>query len=161
MTRGAIPRPARPSLGMVPEPRASAGGTHAARLVGRDAERSVLDRFVEAVRGGASRALVVRGEAGVGKTTLLGYLAGQANGCRVVSVAGVQSEMELAFAALHQVCAPMLDRLDAVPARQREALQITFGIDAGPVPDRFLVGLGSVEPAGRGGCGEAAGVPGG
>ncbi len=102
----------------------------------------MLDRFVEAVRGGASRALVVRGEAGVGKTTLLGYLARQANGCRVVSVAGVQSEMELAFAALHQVCAPVLDRLDAVPARQREALQITFGIDAGPVPDRFMVGLG-------------------
>ena len=102
----------------------------------------MLDRFVEAVRGGASRALVVRGEAGVGKTTLLGYLVRRASGCRVVSVAGVQSEMELAFAALHQVCAPVLDRLDAIPARQSEALQITFGIDAGPVPDRFLVGLG-------------------
>ena len=112
------------------------------RLVGRDAELVVLDLLLEEVRGGASRALVVRGEAGVGKTALLEYLAGRASGCRVLSVAGVQSEMELAFAALHQVCAPVLDRLDAVPTRQRDALRITFGFGAGPVPDRFLVGLG-------------------
>jgi len=84
----------------------------------------------------------VHGEAGVGKTALLGYLASRASGCHVVSVAGVQAEMELAFAALHQVCAPVLDRLDAVPARQREALRITFGMSEGPVPDRLLVGLG-------------------
>jgi hypothetical protein len=102
----------------------------------------VLDQLLEAVRGGASRALVVRGEAGVGKTALLEYLAGRASGCRVVSAAGVQSEMELAFAGLHQFCAPMLDRLETVPAPQREALDITFGLGAGAVPDRFLVGLG-------------------
>ena len=101
----------------------------------------MLDELLEAVRGGASRALVVHGEAGVGKTALLEDLAGRASGCRVVSTAGVQSEMELAFAALHQLCVPLLDRLDAVPAPQREALNVTFGIDAGPAPDRFLVGL--------------------
>ena len=95
---------------------------------------------LEAVRGGASRALVVRGEAGVGKTALLEDLAGRASGCRVVSAAGVQSEMELAFAALHQLCAPLLDRLDAVPAPQREALHDHLRdrcrAGAGPVPGR-------------------------
>ena len=101
----------------------------------------VLDGLVEAVRGGGSRALVVRGEAGVGKTALLEYLAGRASGCRVVSAAGVESEMELAFAVLHQLCGPVLHRLDAVPAPQREALNVTFGLAAGPAPDRFLVGL--------------------
>ena len=95
----------------------------------------------EAVRAGESRALVVHGEAGVGKTALLEYLAGQAPGCRVARAAGVQSEMELAFAGLHQLCAPMLDRLEALPAPQRDALRTAFGLSAGPAPDRFLVGL--------------------
>ena len=85
----------------------------AAPLRGRRAESSVLDGLVEAVRAGESRALVVRGEPGVGKTALLEYLAGRASGCRVVRAAGVQSEMELAFAGLHQLCAPMLDHLEA------------------------------------------------
>jgi hypothetical protein len=84
---------------------------------------------------------VIRGEAGVGKTALLEYLAGRAADCRVISVIGVQSEMELAFAALHQLCTPILDELDGLPAPQRKALRITLGLDAGPVPDRFLVGL--------------------
>jgi DNA-binding CsgD family transcriptional regulator len=101
----------------------------------------VLDRLVEAVRAGESRALVVRGEPGVGKTALLDYLAGNALGCRVVRAVGVQSEMELAFAALHQLCAPMLDRLERLPGPQREALGTAFGISAGPTPDRFLIGL--------------------
>jgi DNA-binding CsgD family transcriptional regulator len=113
----------------------------AARLTGRDAERRVLDRLVEAARVGESRALVVHGEPGVGKTALLGYLGGSAPGCRIERAAGVQSEMELAFAGLHQLCAPMLDRLEAVPVPQREALRTAFGMSAGPAADRFLVGL--------------------
>jgi DNA-binding CsgD family transcriptional regulator len=110
-------------------------------LTGRDAERRVLDRLAGAVRAGESRALVVHGEAGVGKTALLEYLAGHAPGCRVEHAAGVQSEMELAFAGLHQLCAPMLDRLDGLPGPQREALRTAFGMSAGPAADRFLVGL--------------------
>ena len=112
----------------------------AARLTDRRrAECAVLDRLVAAVRAGQSRVLVVRGEPGVGKTALLDYLAGQAAGCRVVRAAGVQSEMELAFAGLHQLCAPMLDRLERLPAPQRDALRTVFGLSAGPAPDRFLV----------------------
>ena len=101
----------------------------------------MLDGLVEAVRAGESRALVVRGEPGVGKTALLDHLARRASGCRVVRAAGVQSEMELAFAGLHQLCAPMLDHLEAIPVPQREAVRVAFGLGAGPVPDRFLVGL--------------------
>jgi DNA-binding CsgD family transcriptional regulator len=101
----------------------------------------VLDRFVAGVRAGEGRALVVRGEPGVGKTALLDYLAGQASGCLVARAAGVQSEMELAFAGLHQLCAPMLDHAESLPGPQREALRTAFGLSAGPVPDRFLVGL--------------------
>ncbi len=84
---------------------------------------------------------MVRGEPGVGKTVLLDYLVGRASGCRVVRAVGVQSEMELAFAGLHQLCAPMLDHAESLPVPQREALRTAFGLSAGPVPDRFLVGL--------------------
>ena len=107
----------------------------------RLSERGVLDRFVAGVRAGEGRALVVRGEPGVGKTVLLDYLARRASGCRVARAAGVQSEMELAFAGLHQLCAPMLDHAESLPVPQREALRTAFGLSAGPVPDRFLVGL--------------------
>jgi DNA-binding CsgD family transcriptional regulator len=110
-------------------------------LTNRDSERVVLDRFVDGVRSGEGQALVVRGEPGVGKTVLLGYLAGRAWGCRVARVAGVQSEMELAFAGLHQLCAPMLGHAESLPVPQRDALQTAFGLAAGPPPDRFLVGL--------------------
>ena len=79
----------------------------------------MLDRLLEAVRAGESRVLVVHGEPGVGKSALLEYLAGRAGGCRVLRVAGVQSEMELAFAGVHQLCAPLLGRLDALPGPQR------------------------------------------
>jgi len=112
-----------------------------AELTGRDPERRVLDRLVEAVRAGKSQALVVHGEPGVGKTALLEYLGESTRGCRIERAAGVQSEMELAFAGLHQLCAPMLDRLEAVPAPQRDALRTAFGMSAGPAADRFLVGL--------------------
>ena len=114
-------------------------------LRGRRAELGVLDGLIEAVRAGESRVLVVRGEPGVGKTALLDHLAGRARGCRVVRAAGVQSEMELAFAGLHQLCAPMLDHLEAIPVPQRDALRTAFGLSAGPVPDRFLVALAALS----------------
>ncbi len=101
----------------------------------------MLADLVSAVRAGQSRVLVVRGEPGVGKTALLDHLAGQARGCRLVRAAGVQSEMEFAFAGLHQLLTPMLDRLDRLPVPQREALRTVFGISVGPAPDRFLVAL--------------------
>ena len=115
----------------------------ATELTDRLSERGALDRLVEAVRAGESRVLVVRGEAGAGKTVLLEYLAERASGsgCRVARAVGVQSEMELAFAGLHQLCAPMLDHLDRLPVPQRDALRTAFGIAAGPPPDRFFVGL--------------------
>ena len=113
-------------------------------LTDRHAECDVLGRLVAAVRAGESRALVVHGEPGVGKTALLEYLAGQASGCRVAHAGGVQSEMELAFAVLHQLCAPMLDRLERLPAPQRNALRTAFGLSAGPAPDRFLIGLAAL-----------------
>src|SRR5450755_826590 len=113
----------------------------ASGLTDRRAERGVLDQLVGAVRAGGSRVLVVRGEPGVGKSALLEYLAGRASGCRVARAAGVESEMELAFAGLHQLLAPVLDHLEGLPVPQRDALRTAFGLSAGPVPDRFLVGL--------------------
>ena len=118
------------------------GRGNAGRLVGRRRECAALARLVEAVRASESRALVVRGEPGVGKTVLLDYVTGQARGCRVARVAGVQSEMELAFAGLHQLCTPMLDHLERIPVPQQDAMRTAFGLAAGPPPDRFLVGLG-------------------
>jgi predicted ATPase len=110
-------------------------------LQDRYAECEVLDGLLEAVRGGESRVLVVRGEPGVGKSVLLEYVAESAVGCRVARAAGVQSEMELAFAGLQQLCAPMLDRLERLPAPQRDALRTAFGLTEGAAPDRFLVSL--------------------
>ncbi|WP_433556605.1 ATP-binding protein [Pseudonocardia xinjiangensis] len=110
-------------------------------LRNRHDEREVLDRLLKAARAGRSRALVVRGEPGVGKTALLEYVVAQASGCRVERIAGVQSEMEMAFAGLHQLCAPMLGRLGRLPEPQCDALRTTFGLAAGRAPDRLLVGL--------------------
>jgi DNA-binding CsgD family transcriptional regulator len=110
-------------------------------LRGRGRERTALDRLVDEVRAGQSRVLVLRGEAGVGKTALLDYLQERASGCRVVRAAGVESEMEIAFAGLHQLCAPMLGSLARLPGPQRDALSTAFGLSAGEAPDRFLVGL--------------------
>ena len=102
----------------------------------------MLDQLINAVRAGGSRVLVVRGEPGVGKSALLDYLAGRAPGCRVVRAAGVESEMELAFAGLHQLLAPVLDRLERpAGAAAGAALRTAFGLSVSPVPDRFLVGL--------------------
>src|SRR6201986_9720 len=112
-----------------------------ARLLDRDREREVLDRLVAETRAGQGRVLVLRGEAGIGKTALLGYLSAVAEGCRIAWIAGVESEMELAFAGLHALCAPMLGRLGHLPVPQRDALNTAFGMSGGPPPDRFLVGL--------------------
>jgi DNA-binding CsgD family transcriptional regulator len=113
----------------------------ASGLLDRSGECAVLDQLVDAVRAGKSRVLVVCGEPGVGKSALLDYLAGHAAGCRVARATGVESEMELAFAGLHQLLAPVLDRVAGLPAPQRDALRTAFGLSAGPAPDRFLVGL--------------------
>jgi AAA ATPase domain len=110
-------------------------------LLGRRDACTTLDRLLDVVRAGESRALVIRGEPGVGKTALLEHVVERATGCRVAQAAGVQAEMELAFAGLHQLCAPMLDRLERLPDPQRDALASAFGLTAGHAPDRFLVGL--------------------
>ena len=110
-------------------------------LLGRSSECEALERLLAAVRAGGSEVLVLRGEAGVGKTALLEHLVARAPDCRVARAAGVESEMELPFAGLHQLCAPLFDRLDTLPAPQRDALCTAFGLSAGPPPDRFLVGV--------------------
>jgi DNA-binding CsgD family transcriptional regulator len=110
-------------------------------LLGRGSEREVLDRLIDGARVGRSGVVLVRGEAGIGKTALLEDAIASASDFAVARAGGVESEMELAFAALHQLCAPIMDRLDQLPDPQRDALAITFGLSAGPVPDRFLVGL--------------------
>jgi DNA-binding CsgD family transcriptional regulator len=110
-------------------------------LVGRNDERRVLDELLAAVRAHESRTLVIVGEPGVGKTALLQYAEGVAPDFRLQRAVGVESEMELAFAALHQLCAPMLERIERLPEPQREALAIALGMCTGSAPDRFLVGL--------------------
>ena len=113
-------------------------------LLGRRSECQTLDRLLEAVRGGESRALVVRGEPGVGKTALLQYTIDSASELSVLRAVGVQSEMELTFAGLQQLSAPLLDRLDRLPGPQRDALATAFGLTAGGTPDRFIVGLAAL-----------------
>src|SRR4051794_332516 len=110
-------------------------------FVGRSDECDVLDGLLESVRAGESGALVIRGEAGIGKTALLRFTARRASGFRVTQLAGVEAEMELPFAGIHQLCATMPDRLQALPTPQRNALSVALGLVAGEVPDRFLVGL--------------------
>ena len=110
-------------------------------LRGRAGECALLDELVGAVRRDESRSLVLRGEAGIGKTALLEHLVESASDLTVIRAVGVESDMELAFASLHQLCAPLLDRLEGLPAPQRDALRIVFGVSAGAAPDRFLVGL--------------------
>src|SRR5215469_5322906 len=110
-------------------------------LLDRQRERAALDGLLGDLRSGRGRALVVRGEAGVGKSALLEYVTGVAADMRVARAAGVESEMELAFAGLHLLCAPLLDRLEGLPGPQRDALGVAFGLREGDAPDRFLVGL--------------------
>jgi hypothetical protein len=111
-------------------------------LRGRGDECGLLDGLLADVRRGEGRSLVLRGEAGIGKTALLQYLIGSASGMTVLRAVGVESEEELAYASLHQLCGPILDRLARLPKPQREALEVVFGAAAGAAPDRFLVGLG-------------------
>ncbi|HUE25486.1 MAG TPA: ATP-binding protein, partial [Solirubrobacteraceae bacterium] len=110
-------------------------------LRGRGDERAQLDRLLRDAIAGRGGVLTLRGEAGVGKTALLEYATASTPAVRVIRVAGMESEMELPFAGLHQLCAPMLDRLEQIPGPQRDALRTTLGLSAGAVPDRFLVGL--------------------
>ena len=110
-------------------------------FLGRTRERDVLDGLLANVREGQSDILVIRGEAGIGKTALLRYAARQAAGFRVAQITGVEAEMELPFAGTHQLCAPMLGRLDALPRPQRDALRVALGVATGDAPDRFLVGV--------------------
>src|ERR1700761_6303153 len=114
-------------------------------FVGRTGERDVLDGLLTRVRRGESDALVIRGEAGIGKTALLRYAARQASGFRVAEVTGVEAKMELPFAGTHQLCAPMLDRLHALPTPQREALSVALGLTAGEAPERFVIGLAALS----------------
>jgi DNA-binding CsgD family transcriptional regulator len=110
-------------------------------LFDRVSERAELHGLVAGVRAGQSRVLVLRGEAGVGKTALLGHVPAVAEGCRIIWAAGVESEMELPFAGLHTLCAPMLGRLGHLPEPQRDALSTAFGLSGGPPPERLFVGL--------------------
>jgi DNA-binding CsgD family transcriptional regulator len=112
------------------------GGLH-----GRVSERALLDDVISAVRAGDSRTLLVHGEPGIGKTALLDYVVRSAPDMRLLRAVGVESEMELAFASLHQLCAPLLAAADRLPPPQRDALRIAFGLLTGRAPDRFLVGL--------------------
>lgn len=110
-------------------------------LHGRATETEILRRLISTVRGGRCQVLVLRGEAGVGKSALLGYVTEAASAFRVIAVSGVESDMELAYAGLQQLCAPLMKHLDDLPTPQRDALLVAFGQGVGPTPDRFLVGL--------------------
>jgi DNA-binding CsgD family transcriptional regulator/tetratricopeptide (TPR) repeat protein len=110
-------------------------------LLGRSRECALLDELLSAVRRSESRSLVLRGEAGIGKTALLTYLVESASDLSVLQAVGVESEMELAYASLHQLCAPLLDRLPRLPEPQGQALEVVLGFSAGAAPDQFLVGL--------------------
>jgi DNA-binding CsgD family transcriptional regulator len=114
-------------------------------LVGRRKECARLDGLLEAARDGRSGVLVLRGEPGVGKTALLEYAVESSSGFRVARAVGVESEIELAFAALQQLCGSMVDRLERLPGPQRDALSAAFGLRAGDTPERFLVGLAALS----------------
>lgn len=114
-------------------------------LRGRRAECARLDQVVAGVRSGTGQVLVVRGDAGVGKSALLEYLVSRAEGCRVVRASGVESEMELPFAGLHQLCLPLLELRDRLPGPQRDALEVAFGLSVGGPPDRFLIGAATLS----------------
>ena len=113
----------------------------ASGFLDRTSERATLDGLLARVREGQSSVLVMRGEAGIGKTALLQYAARHASGFHVVPITSVEAEMELPFAGIHQLCAPLLDRLDTLPQPQQDALNVALGLAAGDVPNRFLVGL--------------------
>ena len=123
---------------------AARAGSDAPTLLGRGKECEILDRLLAGVHDGTSQVLVLRGDAGAGKSALLAYVSDQVDGWRVATAVGVESEMELAFSGLQELCAPMLDQLERLPGPQRDALATVFGLSAGPAPDRFLVGLATL-----------------
>src|SRR3954471_7861551 len=110
-------------------------------LRGRASECALLDDVLSAIRRGESQSLVLRGEAGIGKTALLDHLIASASDLTIVRAAGVESDMELAYASLHQLCGPLLDQLESLPGPQRQAMEVVFGLRSGDAPDRFLVGV--------------------
>jgi hypothetical protein len=114
-------------------------------LRGRRGECEALKQLLDAARAGNSSVLVLKGEAGSGKTALLDFAAESGSDFRIGRIVGVESEMELAFAGLHRLCAPMLDRVEHLPVPQRKALQVAFGLAEGAAPDRFLVGLAALS----------------
>jgi DNA-binding CsgD family transcriptional regulator len=117
------------------------GATPRGRLIGRGREQVAINELLQAARDGTGGVLVLHGEPGVGKTALLDDTAQAANGFRIVSAVGVEGEMELPFAALQQLCAPILEFAERLPELQRDALYVAFGLSAGPAPDAFLIGL--------------------
>ena len=113
----------------------------AAQLLGRQNERGVVDRVLTSARNGEGGVLAIYGEPGVGKTALLEYAVETASDFHVTRTIGVEGEMELAFAALQQLCSPSLDLIENLPAPQREAVEVALGLSAGRTPNSFLVGL--------------------
>jgi hypothetical protein len=114
-------------------------------LIGRTRELEALGVLLENARTGRSGVLVVRGEAGIGKSVLLDDAVRSAEGFLIAGAVGVESEMELAYAGLQLLCRPFSDRLGDLPGPQRDALGTAFGLSAGPAPDRFLVGLAVLQ----------------
>lgn len=114
-------------------------------LIGRSSECEELAQLLADVRAERSRVLILRGEAGIGKSALLDHLDSISDGCRVIRVTGVESEMELAFAGLHQLCGQLLDLASVLPAPQQQALHTALGLAEGEAADRFLVGLGALS----------------
>ena len=129
------------------------------QLRGRMSECAALDAHVEAARAGGSRTVVLRGEAGIGKTALLDYVAARSQGCRVIRAVGIESEMELPFAAVHQLSQPLLDGLERLPPPQREALETAFGLSVGAAARSLLRGARPAEPVLRARRRAAAGLP--
>src|ERR671930_2201702 len=111
-------------------------------LVGRTLETGVMDRLLDAARSGHGGAVLIHGEAGVGKSALLNFVRGAADDCLVLHAVGIESEAELAFAGLHQLLYPVLDHLDALPPPQSAALRAAFALSEDTVAERFRISLG-------------------
>lgn len=116
-----------------------------APLIGRDAELAALEQLLTDIRSGASRVLTIRGDPGVGKTALLDAISRSASDCLVLRASGIESEMELAYSGIQQLCAPLLDSLHHLPPPQRTALSTALGLTAGPAPDRLMIGLAVLD----------------
>src|SRR5689334_17626657 len=113
-------------------------------LRGRLDEREALEQLLDNARNGRSAVQVIRGDPGIGKSALLRHAVEKTAGFKVVQIAGIESEMELPFAGLHQLCAPMLAESDGLPPPQERALRVALGLSSGDAPDRFLVALGAL-----------------